>query len=115
MYTGLYMFEQNVMRVLESQCAVGIDEIIEKINRKDCSVVFLGDGVPVFQEYIADHCKVPFAFAPAHMNKQRGAAIAALAEQYYQVGKLQTAAGHKPEYLRMSQAERERLAQAKQK
>ena len=91
-----------------------IDEIIANINQLDRSVIFLGDGVPVFNEYIQENCKVPFSFAPAHMNKQRGAAVAALAFLCVEEGKVQTAAGHRPDYLRLSQAERERLAQEQQ-
>lgn len=110
-YTGLYEFLDGKMQVIREQCAVGIDEIIANINQLNRQVVFLGDGVPVFHEYIQENCKVPFSFAPAHMNKQRGAAVAALAFLYVQEGKVQTAAGHRPDYLRLSQAERERLAQ----
>ena len=110
-YTGLYEFKEDGMHVLESQCAVGIDEIIEKVNELGRSVTFLGDGVPVFREFIEENCKVPFFFAPAHMNKQRAGAVAALGEVYYNAGKVQTAEEHKPDYLRLSQAERERMEQ----
>ncbi len=108
-YTGLYDFAEGKMRVLRKQCAVAIDEIIDSINAQERPVVFLGDGVPVFREFIQEHCRVPYAFAPAHMNKQRGASVASLAVLYFQEGKLQTAAEHRPDYLRLSQAERERL------
>lgn len=110
-YTGLYEFKEDGMHVLESQCAVGIDEIIEKVNELGRSVTFLGDGVPVFREFIEENCKVPFFFAPAHMNKQRAGAVATLGEVYYKAGKVQTAEEHKPDYLRLSQAERERMEQ----
>ena len=52
--------------------------------------------------------KVPFAFAPAHMNKQRAAAVAALGERYFACGRMDSADEYKPDYLRLSQAERER-------
>ncbi len=42
------------------------------------------------------------------MNRQRGASIGALAIRYFQAGKTETAAEHQPDYLRVSQAERER-------
>ena len=42
------------------------------------------------------------------MNRQRAASVGSLAIQYYQKGKTETAAEHKPDYLRASQAERER-------
>lgn len=113
-YTGLYEFVDGKMRVIREQCAVGIEEIIENINQENRPAVFLGDGVPVFHNFIQENCKIPFYFAPAHMNKQRGAAVAALAFLYLEEGKVQSAAGHRPDYLRLSQAERERLAQEQQ-
>ena len=96
------------MEVLKEQCAVGIDEIISIVNQFEQPVTFLGDGVPVFQEYIAENCSVPYTFAPAHVNKQRAGAVAALGMKYFVEGRSETAAEHKPEYLRLSQAERER-------
>ena len=110
-YTGLYQFEDEKMQVLCPQCVVGIDEIVAKINENNAPVVFLGDGVPVFATYIEENCKVPYSFAPAHVNKQRAAAVATLGEEYYKAGKLESAEEHKPEYLRLSQAERERMEQ----
>lgn len=112
-YTGLYEFIENEskeydMRVIKEQCAVPIEEIITACNELGRSVVFLGDGVPVFREKIIEQMKAPYSFAPAHMNRQRAAAVAALAVKYYEQGKIQTAAEHAPEYLRLSQAERER-------
>ena len=69
----------------------------------------VGDGVAVFEAYIRENCTVPYTFAPAHVNKQRAGAVAALGEIYYTEGKTETAEEHKPDYLRLSQAERERL------
>jgi len=61
----------------------------------------------VFEAYLQDNCKVPYEVAPATCNRQRAASVAALAEKLYQEGVVETAAGHKPDYLRLSQAERE--------
>ncbi len=108
-YTGLYQFDGNQMQVIKEQCAVEISAIVAEINNIGKPVVFLGDGVAVFRDYIAEHCKIGYTFAPAHLNKQRAGAVAALAEEYYKQGKIMDAAEHKPEYLRLSQAERERM------
>lgn len=108
-YTGLYEFNPEGMEVVMPQCAVGIGEIVGYVNGRKRPVVFLGDGVPVFRAFIEENCKVPFSFAPAHLNKQRAAAVAALGLVYCREGKTQTAEGHIPDYLRLSQAERERL------
>lgn len=112
-YTGLYEFQEDGMNVILEQCAVGIDEIIAKINELGRAVVFLGDGISVFAEYIEQNCKVPYSYAPAHMNKQRAAAVATLGLEYLREGKTVSAAEHKPDYLRLSQAERERLEREK--
>lgn len=107
-YTGLYTFEDGRMQTLLPQCVVQIEEIVEKVNEMGRPVVFLGDGVPVFADFIAEHCKVSYQYAPAHCNKQRAAAVAALGMLLYKEGKIEDAADHKPDYLRLSQAERER-------
>lgn len=107
-YTGLYTFEDGRMQTLLPQCVVQIEEIINKVNDMGKTVVFLGDGVPVFADFIAQHCKVPYQYAPAHCNKQRAASVAALGAILYGEGKAEPAAEHKPDYLRLSQAERER-------
>ena len=83
-------------------------EIIDFLNEQKEEVIFLGDGVPVYRQVIEDAMKVPYSFAPAHVNKQRAGALAVLAEQYLSEGKTETAREHQPEYLRLSQAERER-------
>lgn len=113
-YTGLYDFEGNQMNRILDQCVVGIEEIIDKINGLGRDVVFLGDGVPVFSSYIKEHCRVPFRFAPAHLNRQRAAAVGALAVIYAKEGRTETADEHKPTYLRLSQAERERREKMKE-
>ena len=115
-YTGIYEYvkygkDEYHMVALKEQCALSILEIIEAINEEQRGVIFLGDGVPVFKETIKEEIKVPYTFAPAHMNKQRAGAVGALACRYYKEGKMVSAAEHEPEYLRLSQAERERMEQ----
>ncbi len=106
-YTGLYRFRQNEMEVVREQCAVGIDEIADGINRLGEAVVVLGDGVPVFRAYLREHLLVPWSEAPAHLGKQRAGAVAALGMKYFSEGHYESAKAHRPEYLRLSQAERE--------
>jgi len=42
------------------------------------------------------------------MNRQSAAAVGALGMKYFAEGKTETAKEHQPDYLRLSQAERER-------
>lgn len=112
-YTGIYEFDNEKMNILEKQQAVSISEVIDKLNNLGKAVVFLGDGVPVYKEIIEKEIKVEYSFAPIHLSKQRAGALAALAIQYLQEGKIETAMEHQPDYLRLSQAERERLEKEK--
>ncbi len=113
-YTGIYEFEGNEMHILREQCAVAIEELLEDLNERGRKVIFLGDGVPAFKEKIAELLKVAYEFAPAHINRQRAGALGALAELYYEKGIIESAAEHKPDYLRLSQAERERKEREEQ-
>ena len=108
-YTGIYEFENSYFRKIKDQTAISVEEIVEELNKIGREVIFLGDGVDVYRDMIAQDCKVPYTFAPAHLNKQRAGALAALAKQYFIEGKVEDAARHKPNYLRLSQAERERI------
>ena len=113
-YTGIYCFQDHKLVTLEEQMAVPVAELIEKLNERGKAVIFLGDGVPVFAKTIEETLKVPYSFAPAHVNKQRAAAVATLAQLYVKEGKVVTAMEHVPEYLRVSQAERERAQRLKE-
>ncbi|WP_099466743.1 tRNA (adenosine(37)-N6)-threonylcarbamoyltransferase complex dimerization subunit type 1 TsaB [Konateibacter massiliensis] len=108
-YTGLYEFKDDVFHIIEEQMAVSIEEIIGKLNKIGRPVIFAGDGIPVYAQTIKDTLTVAYSFAPAHLNKQRAASIGTLAKQYLIEGKTEPAEEHKPDYLRLSQAERERL------
>ena len=112
-YTGVYRFEGNEMTVLREQCVLSLEEIIEDLNGRGESVVFLGDGLPVFEEQIKEQCRVPYRFAPAHMNAQRAGAVAFLGKKLFEEGKAISSDDFAPTYLRLSQAERERLEKEK--
>lgn len=114
-YTGLYTFQKGSvddsvydMHVIQKQCAVDIVEIIGRINATGAEVIFLGDGAAVYKEKIAELVTVKYSFAPSCCNRQRAACVAARGSVLYENGIHQTAAEHAPDYLRLSQAERER-------
>jgi len=114
-YTGIYEFHEGKLSVIEPQMAVGIEEIARKLCALERKVIFLGDGVPVFREALTERLMAgrEISFAPAHLNKQRAGAVAALAVSYVREGRTESAAAHRPDYLRLSQAERERAEREK--
>ena len=122
-YTGIYAFEKKensgsteeirepdsyIMKEILSDRPISITEIAQHCNELDREVIFLGDGVPVYGEKLKELMKVPYQLAPAHMNRQRAAAFGVLAFDWYAEGRYVSAMEHAPEYLRLSQAERER-------
>ncbi|WP_251391545.1 tRNA (adenosine(37)-N6)-threonylcarbamoyltransferase complex dimerization subunit type 1 TsaB [Mediterraneibacter agrestimuris] len=124
-YTGMYTFSRKagqkegscltepVFQVMKMQMAISVDELIRRLNNYGRPVVFLGDGVPVYENALAEGLKVPYSFAPAYMNRQRAAVVGTLGILYYKAGKIETAMEHQPDYLRVSQAERERAEREK--
>ena len=97
-YTGIYYFEQTHMKILKEQCAISVEDLIDELDKIGKTVMFLGD----------EHL-----YAPCHMNRQRASSLAALARIYYKNGKIEEASEHRPDYLRLSQAEREMLEKQK--
>lgn len=109
-YTGIYTFEGMEQKIIEPQMAISIEELAGKLKALEREVIFLGDGVPVHKERLTRELmqESKIFFAPAHLNKQRAGAVAALAFSYIREGRTESAAEHQPDYLRLSQAERER-------
>ena len=107
-FAGIFRFDGG-FRVLSPAFAMDVTELLTKIRDEDPSpVLFLGDGADAFREKILEILPEAF-FAPDHMNKQRAGAVGLLALDMYRRGEIEAAADHKPEYLRVSQAERERV------
>lgn len=111
-YSAAYEFvpagEGFELRALLPQNPWDMGELLEELNGLGRPVFFLGDGVPVYIELIREKLKVSYGLAPAGSNRQRAGCVAALGAVYYAKGRTVDARDHRPEYLRKSQAERER-------
>lgn len=114
-YTGIYEFVEgdsdsnNVsMSVILPATAEPVTDTIARINEIGRPVIFMGDGVSVYKEVLESKVTVPFLFAPAHRCMQSAASVATLGSVMYAAGKFVPASEHIPDYLRLSQAERER-------
>lgn len=118
-YAGLYSLDApsggnagriEDLRILREGCAAPVEEILEAVNTIGEPCVFLGDGVPVYEDVIRDRAAVPWRIAPSWKCRQSAAALAALGELYFRAGRTVSADAFVPVYLRASQAERERAA-----
>lgn len=108
-YTGIYRFDGMEPIIIKEQTPMDIRDLLNELRKIGETVIFLGDGVPVYKGIIEDEFEIPHIFAPNHMSRQRAASVAVLAYRYIEEGKVQTSDEHVPEYLRVSQAERERM------
>ncbi|MBE5823638.1 MAG: tRNA (adenosine(37)-N6)-threonylcarbamoyltransferase complex dimerization subunit type 1 TsaB [Butyrivibrio sp.] len=117
-YTGIYTFvpaateEKNfeqafVMRVIHQQFATSVEDIAGRLNEIGKPVILLGDGIPVYHDKLESLLTVPFTVAPAHLGRQSAASVAALSEVLARDGKMVPSDDFAPDYLRLSQAERE--------
>lgn len=113
-YTGLYEFIHNEatneedFNVILPATAEPVLDTIKRLNELNRHVILLGDGVVPALSSIKDNLSVPYTIAPAHRNLQSAASIATLGAKLFLENKYVPASEHVPDYLRLSQAERER-------
>lgn len=108
-YTGLYRFDTSGhIETVMDQVPMDIEELLEFLSERGERTVFVGDGIDRYGETISDKLKADYLLAPAHVNKQRAASIAALGVERWNKGLYVSGDDFAPVYLRKSQAERER-------
>ncbi|MDD7267211.1 MAG: tRNA (adenosine(37)-N6)-threonylcarbamoyltransferase complex dimerization subunit type 1 TsaB [Lachnospiraceae bacterium] len=113
-YTGLYRGalapNGGRLQVLQDETAVPLDELLTYLDALAEPIRFLGDGVPVHREKITERLQERAVFAPAIHARQRAAALGLRAQAVWAAGVTADALSFAPHYLRLSQAEREKLA-----
>ncbi len=112
-FSGIYRFDEGSesMTVVDDQSAGPIDQLIERLNRLGEPVWLVGDGAQVYGDKLRAQLTVPAQFAPSYLNAQRAAMVGYCALKFLAQGRTESAAQHRPEYLRVSSAERMREKQ----
>lgn len=106
-YTGIYRLTES-FEVLMPAEPMPLAELMDRLSAWDDPVTFLGDGVRVHRKAIEETMGERARFAPAHLAMARAGALAALGAVYFAEGKTVSAAEERPDYMRLSQAERVR-------
>ena len=99
-YYGIYYVHGEVPVVVQEQTAAPVEDMVRQINQLGKPIIFCGDGVPVFRSQLIQSVMVP---------SQRASSVAALGKIFLEKGMAVPAGEFAPIYLRMSQAERERM------
>lgn len=105
-FAGIYRNEQK-FEIIKPSCHISIQELAQVLNQLGEPVILTGDGADVYRKQLEESCTVSLRRAPAFACRARAGAVAALGLEYYKEGRTETAAEHVPDYLRVSQAERQ--------
>lgn len=111
-YTALFKAEQGMLTRIMDDCAISFAELGAKIKNCEKSVFLVGDGANLCYNTLED--TVPgLILPPEHRLHQRAAGVALVAQAQMDKGLPGDGASLVPNYLRLSQAERERLEKEK--
>ena len=108
-YTAIFHAEKGVLTRVEEDMAISLQELGEKIKNYEESIFLVGDGAQLCYNTLLE--EVPaLVLPPEHRMHQRAAGVALAAQAMADAGDPGNGAELTPNYLRLSQAERERAA-----
>ena len=98
----------DLARVCEDR-PISLDDLYEEERNSSRPKIIVGDGAQLCYNYFSEK-KLPCRLAPPQLLMQNAVGVALAAEELAAQGKTVSARDLVPVYLRLSQAERERLA-----
>lgn len=107
-YTALYEWQINELTRLTEHMATDIGTYLTELSQYQKKIIFLGDGVSVYEALIKERLGEKAVFAPSFCNMQHASVLAEVATKLYEAGKAEDPSLFVPMYLRKSQAEREK-------
>ena len=107
-YTAVYETTEALPMQLAEPDVIPIEDTLARAEQAGEQIVFLGDGVPVFQTQILEKIGNKCRFVTPTRRYQSAASIALLGQYLYEKEAYVQAEQFAPVYLRKSQAERER-------
>ena len=105
-YTATFLDGQ----LIGEEEAIGIEDLVTKINQMPGKHFFLGDAVPVYRSCLETQLSVPYRFAGPGNLLQRASSVAMLGAEQLGQGKAVSGKAAQLSYIRKPQAEREREA-----
>lgn len=108
-YNALFRWEGGVLLRLCPDRAIGLEELTEELLTDPSPKLVVGDGAQLCCDYLTAH-GIPCRLAPENMRYQSAVGVALAAEDMAHRGETVSGRELVPTYLRLSQAERERLA-----
>ena len=108
-YHALFRGESGRVTRVTEDCAISLEELAAQLRDMPEDKLVVGDGAALCAGYLND-AGIPCRMAEESHRMQSAVGAALCAEEMAARGETVTAQGLEPVYLRLSQAERERLA-----
>ncbi len=107
-YNALFRAEKGLLTPICQDRAIALAELKEELAQLDGPIYLVGDGASLTHKTLSS--EIPnLILPPEHRMHQRGAGVALAALNKINAGEVGDAATLQPNYLRLSQAEREKL------
>lgn len=108
-YTATFDFDgEKYTRITEDE-AISIAQLEENVKKCKNPVVFVGDGAEMCYNKLKDTCE-NISLAAENVRFQRASSVASVAEKMFADNSALSAEELTPSYLRLPQAQRERIA-----
>ena len=111
-YTALFRMEQGKFQRLENDSAISVEELGIWLSKTDKNKFLVGDGAQLCYNSLREKTENLILF-PEHLRMQRAAGVALAAWEQAKAGLRPSGGELEPNYLRLSQAERERMKKMK--
>lgn len=107
-YTAAFLSKDGILSRITEDSAISLEELGNVLKKEEKTKFLVGDGAELcyntLRETVGD-----LVLLPEHMRMQRASGVGLLAFRQLQAGEMPSGADLVPNYLRLSQAERERL------
>jgi tRNA threonylcarbamoyladenosine biosynthesis protein TsaB len=111
-YNVLFESDGETLTRITEDRAISLEDLKKELEFYEKPIFLVGDGTKLC--YNTLHEEVPLVYPPAHLEMQRASGVAMAAARIAQAGGLMAPQELTPNYLRLSQAERERLQKLNQ-
>lgn len=110
-YNALFRVRDGQIERITEDRAIAVDDLVTELKGINEQILLAGDGSELVYQSCQEDNQI--RLAPANLRFQRASSVALIAAKKAEKGETISAASLMPSYLRLSQAERERMEKQK--
>ena len=111
-YNALFYVNHSAIQRLQEDRAIALSDLAEELKALEGPIYLVGDGSDLTYKTLSGEI-TNLVLPPEHRKHQRATGVAILAAKKQEAGDIGDGAALQPNYLRLSQAERERMEKEK--